>query len=124
MYVPCDSASPVQPGFPVDDRCSHKVHDVLLFNAAIPQSLHLDVLTCGSLPGIAEELSEEDGSDLLAPCKDPVWTMQSVLKALARANTSQRVDLDWQAQNKVPAAAYSRPYNLHTSGTVSRQRTS
>ena len=89
---------------------------LLLFNAAIPQSFHLDVLTCGSLPGIAEELSTEDGTDLIAPCKDPAWTMQSILKALAQANTSQRVDLDWQAQNKVPAATYSHPYHVHTSG--------
>ena len=101
---------------------AHGTCMLLLSDAAIPQPLHLDVLTCGSLPGIAEELSEEDGTDLLAPCKDPVWTMQTVLKALARANTSQRVDLDWQAQNKVSAAKYSHPYILHTSEIVRKQR--
>lgn len=35
---------------------------------------------------------------------DPVRAMESVLKTLAQANASQRVELDWEAQNQVHAS--------------------
>lgn len=56
------------------------------------------ILCC--LPGGADLALEEGSCELLAPCKDPARTMQSMLRAMAHANASQRIDLDWQAQNQ------------------------
>lgn len=48
-------------------------------------------------------------AQVLSACSDPIGTMERVLKTLAQANASQRVDLDWEAQNKVHASCMTLP---------------
>lgn len=66
------------------------------------------------LPGGEKRNSEEGSSELLSPCEDPAQTMQSALKALKRANASQRIDLEWQAQNQVPPDCLLHPFIMLT----------
>ena len=66
------------------------------------------------LPGGEKQDSEEGSSELLSPCEDPAQTMQSALEALRRANASQRIDLEWRAQNQVPPDCLPHPFIMLT----------
>ena len=53
---------------------------------------------------------EEGGTPQASSCTDAVGTMERVVKTLAQANASQRVDLDWEAQNQVHASCMTVSY--------------
>ena len=65
------------------------------------------------LPGGRGQAVKQRSIDQASCFKDPVRAMESILKTLAQANASQRVDLDWEAQNQVHASHILASY-AHT----------